>query len=85
LTVNTLPSGSTYYSIRDAVTEDIIIPFDTYSKVSCDSTGNYFTLWANGLQPERYYRVIIKVVTDADTVNENVQYHDENILFKVVR
>jgi len=85
LTVNTLPSGSTYYSIRDAVTEDIIIPFDTYSKLSCDSTGNYFTLWANGLQPERYYRVIIKVVTDEDAVNENVQYHDENILFKVVR
>ncbi len=85
LTVKTLPSGSTYYSVRDAVTEDVIIPFDTYSKVSCDSTGNYFTLWANGLQPERYYRVIIKVVTDEDNVNEIVQYHDENILFKVVR
>jgi len=44
-----LPSGSTtsldgtYYSIKDAYTEDIIIPYGTGSIVSCDSTGNYFT------------------------------------------
>jgi len=71
--VKTLPSGSTYYSIRDSYTEEVIIPFDNYSKVSCDSTGNYFNLRMDGLQPERYYRVIIKVVN-----NGTEQYFDEN-------
>ena len=49
LTVKYLPTSS-YYSVRDAYSEDVIIPFDDYSKLSLDSTGNYFNLWMNGLQ-----------------------------------
>ena len=47
LTIKTLPSGSrsltqgTYYSVKDAETEEVIIPFSTGSIVSCDSTSNY--------------------------------------------
>jgi|TARA_Y100000034_G_scaffold14933_1_gene15711 hypothetical protein len=85
LTVKTLPSGSTYYSIRDAHTEDVIIPFGSGSKVSCDSTGNYFNLWMNGLQSERFYRVLFKVVSGSGTAGETVQYFDENWTFKVSR
>jgi len=85
LTVKTLPSGSTYYSIRDAHTEDVIIPFGNGSKVSCDSTGNYFNLWMNGLQSERFYRVLFKVVSGSGTAGETVQYFDENWTFKVSR
>jgi len=58
-----LPTSS-YYSIVDSQTEETIIPFDTGStKLSCNANGNYFDLKLNGLHPERYYRVKIKVVS----------------------
>jgi hypothetical protein len=84
-TAKYLPSGSTYYQIKDAYTEDIIVPFGSGSVVSCDSTGNYFNLWMNGLQSGRFYRVEYKVVSGSGTTNETVQYFDENHSFKVVR
>jgi len=93
LTAKYLPSGSkeniggdgTYYSVRDDQTEDVIIPFGTGSLVSCDSTGNYFNLWMNGLQSERYYRFEFKVVSGSNTAEETVQYFDDDFVFKVVR
>jgi hypothetical protein len=84
-TAKYLPSGSTYYQIKDAYTEDIIVPFGSGSVVSCDSTGNYFNLWMNGLQSERFYRVEYKVISGSGTADETVQYFDENHSFKVVR
>ena len=80
-----LPSGSSYYSIKDTVTEETIIPFSDYSKLSADTTSCYFNLWMNGLQPERYYRVCIKAVSGSGTSDEVVQYYDDNFTFKVVR
>jgi len=85
LTVKTLPSGSTYYQIKDAYTEDVIVPFGSGSKVSCDSTGNYFNLWMNGLQAERFYRINYKIVSGSGTADETVTYFDEKHSFKVVR
>ena len=80
-----LPSGSSYYSIKDTVTEETIIPFSDESKLSADTTSNYFNFWMNGLQPERYYRVLIKAVSGSGTSDEVVQYYDDNFTFKVVR
>ena len=93
LTAKYLPSGSVeqiggtgaYYSVRDAQTEDVIIPFGTGSLISCDSTGNYFNLWMNGLQSERYYKFEFKVVSGSNTDEETVQYFDDDFVFKVVR
>ena len=84
-TVKTLPSGSTYYQIKDAYTEEVIIPFGSGTKVSCDSTGNYFNFWLNGLQAERFYRIEYKVVSGSGTANETVEFYDEKHSFKVVR
>lgn len=77
-----LPSSS-YYEIRDAHTDEVILPFNTSgTKISCDTEGNYFHLWMDSFQPERFYRVVIKVETDGgDTVN----MFDNNYYFKVVR
>ena len=83
-TVKYLPSGSTYYEIKDAYTEDVIVPFGSGSKVSCDSTGNYFNFWMNGLQSERFYRINYKVVSGSGA-DETIQYFDEKHSFKVVR
>ena len=85
LTVKTLPSGSTYYEIKDAYTEDVVVPFGSGSKVSCDSTGNYFNLWMNGLQSERFYRIEYKIVSGSGTADETIQFFDEKHSFKVVR
>lgn len=74
---------SSYWSIVDYRTNEIVYPFsDTGTKISCDSTGNYFNLWMNGLQPERFYKVVLKVVTDGGNTE---QYYDSDHIFKVVR
>jgi hypothetical protein len=72
---------SSYYSIRDAHTEEIVIPFDNNcTKLSADSEGMYFNLYMNGLQPERHYRILFK-----HTNNDGTQIYDNNYHFKVVR
>lgn len=77
-----LPTSS-YYEIRDAHTDEIVLPFNTVgSKLSCDSSGNYFNLWMNSFQPERFYRVVIKTETDG---GDRVQMFDNNYYFKVTR
>jgi len=93
LTVKTLTSGSkeniggdgTYYSVKDTQTEDVLIPYGTGSLVSCDSTGNYFNLWMNGFQSERYYKFEFKIVSGSSTADETIQYYDDDFVFKVVR
>ena len=78
--VKYLPT-TTYYSVVDADTEQVIIPFDTnYTKLSCDSSGNYFNFWFNGLQPERFYKFVFRVDQNGTT-----KYFDDNFYFKVVR
>ena len=77
-----LPSSS-YYEIRDAHTDEIILPFNTTgSKISCDGTSSCFNLWMDSFQPERFYRVVIKTETDG---GNNVQIFDNNYYFKVTR
>ncbi len=72
---------SSYYSIRDAHTEEVVIPFDDdYTKLSADNEGMYFKLYMKGLQPERYYRILFKHIN-----NDGVQIYDDNYHFKVVR
>ena len=84
-TAKYLPSGSTYYQIKDAYTEEVIVPFGSGSVVSCDSTGNYFNFWMDGLQSERFYRIEYKIVSGSGTSDETIQYFDEKHSFKVVR
>jgi hypothetical protein len=82
-TVNYYLPSSSYYEIRDAHSDEIILPFDyTGSKISCDGTSSYFNLWMDSFQPERFYRVVIKVERED---GDNVQIFDNNNYFKVVR
>lgn len=77
-----LPSSS-YYEIRDAHTDEIILPFNsTGTKISCDGTSSYFNLWMDSFQPERFYRVVLKIETNG---GDNVQIFDNNYYFKVTR
>ncbi len=50
-----LPTAS-YWAIKDLDTNEYVIDFDTtYTKISADATSSFFTVYMNGLQPERYY------------------------------
>jgi len=76
-----LPSTS-YWSIKDLDTEEIVVDYDTsYTKISCDTNGNYFDVYMNGLEPERYYKLLIKSVV----ANKEVIISDKNYIFKVIR
>jgi hypothetical protein len=80
-TNNKLLPTSSYYAIKDIKTEEFIIDFDTtFTKLSADSSGNYFDLHMNGLQPERYYNIIIKSTVSGSTI-----VHEDNNYFKVIR
>jgi hypothetical protein len=74
-----LPSSS-YWSLVDAKTNEVVVDFDTnYTKISCDGTNSYFSLYMNGLEPERYYKIMIKTTLPS---GETVDY-DNNLIFKV--
>jgi hypothetical protein len=54
-----LPSSS-YYQIKDAESEDTVIPYDAFTRLSFDGSGNYFMLDTSGLPQERYFKVEIR-------------------------
>ncbi len=80
LNINYLTSAS-YYSIEDYTSKEVIVPFDTeFTKLSADSEGMYFKLNMQGLQPERYYRLLIR-----HDNNDGINIYDDNFYFKIIR
>jgi len=74
-----LPSSS-YYAIKDLDTNEFIIDFDTeFTQISCDESGSYFIVYMNGLEPERYYEILIQTTVNGNTIVKDDQYY-----FKVV-
>lgn len=70
---------TTYYQVCDAQTDEIIIPFSDYSKVSCDDGGNFFNLNLKNWETNRDYYIEIKV--DRSGVVE--YFSDDNLTFTV--
>jgi hypothetical protein len=61
-------------------TDEFVINFDTqYTQISSDVTGNYFDVYMNGLEPERYYKILIKTIIDGSTL-----IFDDHYYFKIV-
>lgn len=76
---NYLPTAS-YYSVKDLDTNEIVIDYDTnYTQLSSDNQGNYFDIYMNGLEPERYYKICIKT-----NINGSTLVLDDNYYFKVI-
>ncbi len=74
-----LPQNS-YYAIKDSETNEYVIEFDsTYTQISADTTSSYFDIYMGGLEPERYYTVLLKTTIDGTT-----KVFDEDIMFKVI-
>ena len=79
LSSSLLPSNS-YYAIKDNESENFVIDFDDYTKLSCDGAIHYFRLDTTGLPVERYYRILIKTEIDGEIV-----IFDNGNIFKVSR
>jgi hypothetical protein len=74
-----LPDNS-YYAIKDLDTNEYVVDFDDiYTQLSKDEISSFFTLYMKGLQPERYYKILIKTV-----INGSVIVLDNYYYFKIV-
>lgn len=77
--LNYLPTAS-YYAIKDLDTNEYVINFDdNYTQISANSTGNYFNIYMSGLEPERYYKILIKTTIQGSTI-----IYDDSYYFKVI-
>jgi hypothetical protein len=77
--LNYLPTAS-YYAIKDLDTNEYVVNFDdNYTQISSDLTGNYFDVYMSGLEPERYYKILIKSTIQGSTI-----IYDDSYYFKVV-
>jgi hypothetical protein len=76
---NYLPSGSTYYQIEDYITNETIVPFGDYSKLSCDSTSNYFNLDTSTYPINRTYKLKIKIIESGIST-----IIDDKLIFEIV-
>lgn len=74
-----LPTSS-FYQVRDLNSNDIIIPFSDYSKLSCNSNGNYFKINLTNFEVNREYKIEFKVERSGST-----EYFDDDLTFEVVR
>lgn len=73
-------TSKSFYSLVDYATEETVIPFDDGTKLSADSEGMYFKMYMNGLQEERYYKLLFKHEN-----NDGIKVFDENCYFKIVK
>lgn len=75
-----LPTSS-YYAIKDNMSEEIIVNFDNYTRISCQyPEGNYFMLDTTGLAQERPYRILVRVESSGSKYT-----FDNNDVFKITR
>ena len=73
-------TSKSYYSLVDYATEETLIPFGEESKLSADAEGMHFKLYMQGLQEERYYKLLFKHEND-----DGIQVYDDDYYFKVVK
>ena len=75
-----LPTSS-YYAVKDIKTDEFVIDFDTtFTKLSADPQGNYFDIYMNGFQPDRYYQVLVKTIISGSTI-----ITEDNNYFKIIQ
>jgi len=80
-TNNKVLNSNSLYAIKDLDTNEFVVDFDSkFTKISCDPIkGNYFDVYMNGLEPERYYKILIQTTISGSTVIK-----DDNYYFKIV-
>jgi hypothetical protein len=75
-----LPSGSSYYAVKDLHTNEMVIDFDEkYTLISSDEESSFFDIYMNGLEPERYYCILMQT-----TIGDTTLILDNNYNFKII-
>jgi hypothetical protein len=76
-----ITEGSGSYAIKDVATDEFIVPFSSYTSMSCDSDSNYFIQWLDGFYPDRVYKIQLKLKYD----DGQEQVFDDDFEFVVKR
>lgn len=73
---------SSYWAIQDYKTTDMIVDYDpNYTKISYDQTSSFANIYMNGLEPERYYKFLIRTnLQSGETIDI-----DNDCIFKITR
>ncbi len=69
-----IPHGSGSYSIIDMATNEDVVPFSAYTTMSCDTTSNYFMQDLDTFEPNRAYKILVKVKHND---NQTIIYDDD--------
>jgi hypothetical protein len=82
---NLILSEKTYWALQDVKTGEMVVDFDeNYTKLSCDSVGNYFTLYTSGLEIGRYYRLMVKTSIFSTTFGPLSVYDNEQSIYNAL-
>ena len=81
VTGSVIPDSSGSYAIKDIATDEYIVPFSSYTSMSCDAESPYFNQWLDGFYPDRVYKIQLKLKTD----DGQEQIFDDNFEFIVKR
>jgi len=74
ITGSFIPEGSGSYSIVDMATNESVIPFSAFTSMSCDNVSSYFKQDLNTFEPNRSYKILIKVSYDD---NQEIIFDDD--------
>ena len=70
---------TSYYQISDYHSGEVVVPFSDYTKLSCDSDGNYFKLNLSNWEVDRVYIIEFKV-----SINGTDYFFDDDYTFSVI-
>jgi len=81
LNTKLLPTSS-YWALKDIITGEMVVDFHpVYTRLSSNPSYNYFDVYADGLEPERYYQILIQTIVGGQAITvDNPDYY-----FKIVR
>lgn len=78
-------SENTSWALQDVKTNEMIIDFDdTYTKLSADSVGNYFYMYMNGLEINRFYRILVKTRIYSTTFGPLSLYDNDQSIYNAL-
>jgi len=78
--IKALPKNS-YYQIKDAHNDQIIIPYSEATKINTNTSGSYFDFYTTMMYPERYYKFEIQ----ANFTDFTDYFSSNEFIFKIVK
>jgi hypothetical protein len=78
-------SENSCWALQDVKTNEMVIDFDSnYTKLSADSVSNYFYMYMNGLEINRYYRIFVKTSIYQTTFGPLALYNNEESIYNAL-